>query len=70
MNLWKKIKDNHWALMILTCILPFAALAILIFVFDVRSIWLTWAAIVICLGSHMWMMKSMHKPDTKGGGCH
>jgi len=63
-------KDNHWAVMILTCIVPFAVLAVLIFAFKVKSVWLTWIALAICLGSHVWMMKSMHKHDAKGGGCH
>jgi len=66
MNLWRKIKDNHWALMILTCILPLAALVILIPVFGMQSIWLALIAIVICLGSHIWMMRSVHKHGAKG----
>lgn len=70
MGLWQNIRNNHWALMALTCIMPFAILAILIFVFDVRSRWIGWTAIAICLGSHMWMMKSTHKKHSNGGGYH
>ncbi|MBS3113383.1 hypothetical protein J4418_04850 [Candidatus Woesearchaeota archaeon] len=70
MSLLQKIKENHWLLMTLTCILPFLILAILIYVFDIRSSWLVWTALAICIGSHLWMMGSMHNHDSKGGKCH
>ncbi|MBI2548189.1 hypothetical protein HYW21_02460 [Candidatus Woesearchaeota archaeon] len=69
MGLWQQIKNNHLVLMMVTCILPFAVLAILMFGFGIQSKWFTFIALGVCLGSHLWMMKSMHQ-QKEGGSCH
>lgn len=51
--------------MLIACIVPLSLLFVLYFFFDVRSALLSWAALLICIGSHFWCMKHMHS-DSQG----
>ncbi len=79
------MKENHWVLMLLTCVLPLVMVFVVTFYFGVNARWLVWVALGICMLSHVLMMRQMHggssesssepKPamdqeKKQGGGCH
>ena len=67
---WREwIKQNHGLTMVLCC-----AAAILLlggaYFFGVSKQYLFWFALILCPVMHIFLMKDMHKSDTKGGKCH
>ena len=72
MGWFEKLKQNHLLLMVICCGLPLIVLLVLIYGFGIRNTYITWAAILLCPLSHIFLMK-MHKSGKegdKGGKCH
>ncbi len=74
-GLIKKLKENHILMMMLCCLLPLIVILILRYSFNINSNYLVWGALIICIGSHFFMMKAMHhtendKSKKSGGDCH
>ena len=60
MRLWKKIKENHMAMMLICCGVPLIGILVARYIFNYDSKYLVWIALAICIGSHFFMMKDMH----------
>lgn len=52
---WKKVRENHFAMMAVCCLLPVIAIVALK-ALGIDSPWVYGAAILLCLGSHVLMM--------------
>ena len=65
----KKIKENHWLMMLLCCGIPFILLLVAVNIFGLSNRYLYWFIILLCPVMHFWMMKDMHK-DGKNKSCH
>lgn len=77
MNLLKKIKRNHTAIMLICCSIPLLGIIIARYIFKYESPYLLWIALAVCIGSHFFMMKGMHgvhadkeKNKKTKGDCH
>jgi len=77
MSLWKKIKENHAAMMLICCGIPLLGIIIARYVFKYDSPYLIWIVLAICIGSHFFMMKDMHhthadkeENNKTKGDCH
>lgn len=71
MGIWDSIKNNHFAMMAVCCLLP----VIVILGLQAAGItgwWLFPLALAVCVGSHVLMMGMSAKDHGKkeGGACH
>lgn len=63
-NIFKKIKQNHWLMMIICCATPLLILIIAIYFFDLSNKYLSWGILLLCPILHYFMMRDMHKKHT------
>ncbi|MBS3070162.1 hypothetical protein J4220_01505 [Candidatus Micrarchaeota archaeon] len=65
---WEKLKENHFAMMALCCILPVIIIVVLQLA-GFGGAWVYALAIAACIGGHLFMM---HSASKKGGDkiCH
>ncbi len=63
----QRIKQNHFLMMVLCCIIPLAVLLIAVNYFGLSRSYLFWFVLLLCPVTHYFMMKVMHKQaeDTK-----
>ncbi len=64
-NLFKKIRHNHWLLMIICCAVPLILLIIAIYIFGLSKSYWIWGIILLCPILHYFMMKDIHKKHTR-----
>jgi len=64
----ENIKNNHALMMIICCMLPLIALFVAVRYLGLNNSYMYWGVLALCLLSHFFMMKHMHKKE--GGGCH
>ena len=60
-NFFNKIKQNHWLMMIICCIVPLIILIVAVYIFGLSSKYLFWLVLLLCPIMHYFMMKDMHK---------
>lgn len=69
-----KIKHNHVLMMVICCLIPLVLLFAAVKYFGLGGSYLFWAVLLLCLLSHYFMMKHMHKDGEKNkekrGSCH
>jgi hypothetical protein len=63
----KKLRHNHLLMMVLCCVIPLGLLFIASYIFGLSKSYLFWGVLLICLLSHYFMMKDMHKNEKKRG---
>ena len=71
-NIFKKIRQKHWLMMIVCCAIPLILLIIAIYFFGLDNKYLFWGILLLCPTLHYFMMKDMHKKDGEGENkkCH
>ncbi len=60
-RVFRKIKQNHWLMMIICCGVPLILLIIAIYFFGLDNKYLFWGILLLCPILHYFMMKDMHK---------
>ena len=70
MGIFDRIKNNHLLMMLLCCAIPLIALFVIVRYFGITNSYIYWLVLFLCVLSHLFMMKHMHKSDGKGGKCH
>lgn len=71
-DLFNKIKQNHWLMMIICCAVPLIILILAIYFLGVSNKYIFWLVVLLCPLMHFFMMKYMHG-DKKNGEekkCH
>lgn len=72
MGIWDSLKNNHFAMMAVCCLLPVIVI-IGLQASGITAWWLYPLAILICVGSHVLMMgmsAKEHAGKKEGGACH
>jgi len=65
-NIFKKIKQNHWLMMIICCGVPLIILIVAVYIFGLSNKYLFWFILLLCPILHYFMMKDTHgKHDDK-----
>ena len=65
MNLFEKLKHNHWLMMIICCAIPLILLALAIYIFGLDNKYIFWFILLLCPILHYFMMKDMYKDNKK-----
>ena len=67
-NIFKKIKENHWLMMLICCAVPLIILVVAVYIFGLSNKYLFWFILLLCPILHYFMMKDMYKKhSTKEG---
>lgn len=73
-KIWKSVRDNHFAMMAICCLLPVIVIVGLQFA-GIGGWWLYPLAALVCVGSHVVMMAMSakdhaHGAKKEGSSCH
>ncbi len=60
-NLFEKIRQNHWLMMVICCGTPLILLVVAVYFFGLDNKYLFWFILLLCPILHYFMMKDMHK---------
>ena len=64
-NIFKKIKQNHWLMMVICCLVPLITLIAVVYIFGLDNKYLFWFILLLCPILHYFMMRNMHKKHKK-----
>ncbi len=67
-NIFGRIRQNHWLMMIVCCGIPLIILILAIYFFGLDNKYLFWFILLLCPILHYFMMRDMHgeHSDEKG----
>ncbi len=60
-NIFEKIRQNHWLMMIICCGIPLFLLIIFVYIFGLNNKYLFWFILLLCPIMHYFMMRDMRK---------